>query len=46
MTHFSNMLRYRKLQVTVAQDLIFKKIIDLLRWARNRGLYHACENLL
>ena len=24
MTHFSNMPRYRKLQVTVAQDLILK----------------------
>ena len=45
MTQFSNMPRYRKLLVTVAQDLFKKYYLDLIRWARNRGVYHAVINL-
>ena len=44
MAHFSNMPRYRKLLVTVAQDLILN-YLDLKRWARNRGLYHPVKKL-
>ena len=45
MTHFSNMPRYRKLQVTVAQDFDFKNYFGLNPLGPEPWFTPRCEKL-